>query len=479
MNTPKQLPLVRREAGFTLVEALIALLVVAFGMLAIAGFQMTLSRGADVAKQRSEAVRLAQEKMEYLRSFAAVDTDSTKVDYTADVVSSATPEVITAGSTYLGSVYRSNTNFRRSWTVTRNGTTAAVGTDLQKWITVTVDWADRTGTSSTDYNQSVTLRSVVSRSDPSNMRMWTTNAASTTNRTPKNRDIDIPYPATDLGNGTSGFRPGGSSNVYFIFDNNSGEVTHRCTGTVVAAASTNCTNLTAYLVSGYIYYTDDNVSASDLTVTVGSGNNSLKTVKGLATTNPVGFQFIAPTASASAECFVEDQMVRSSDNAIVTYDPTASSGQKNYAFTTYLCAITPVVVVSGQTARWFGQFLITPASTWTLGTGSGNYKVCRFSGDYDYDNSITNAEHPLYYRGVIGTLDNQNYVVIPGNRTCPSDTEATPLTGKYANNNTFTHQTELASGTATYHGGSLSIQTNQWNNATDEDSTTTVELPMQ
>lgn len=477
MNTPKQLPTGWREAGFTLIEALIALVVVAFGMLAIAGFQMTLSRGADVAKQRSEAVRLAQEKMEQLRAFTAVETDATRLDYTADVVGSITPEVITAGSAYPGTTYTylSNTNFQRSWSVKRsNGTTDAVGTDLQKWITVTVAWTDRAGAS-----DSVTLRSVISRSDPTNMKMWTTNSASTTNRTPKNRDIDIPYPATDLGNGTSGFRPGGSSNIYFIFDNDTGEVTHRCTGTTVAVASTNCTNLTAYLVSGYIFYTESNISASDLTLTVGSGNNSLKTVKPLATTNPVGVQFIAPTASASAECFVEDQMVRASDNAIVAYDPTASSGQKNYAFTTYLCAITPVVVVSGETARWSGQFLITPGSSWTLGNGSSNYKLCRFSGDYDYDAAITNAEHPLYYRGVMGTLDNQNYVVVPGNVNCPSDTRAAPLTGKYVNNNTFTHQTELASGTALYHGGSLSIQSNQWDTATDEDATTTVELEMQ
>ena len=44
--------------GFTLLEALIALLVLSFGMLAIAGFQTTLSRNSDLAKQRTEALRL-------------------------------------------------------------------------------------------------------------------------------------------------------------------------------------------------------------------------------------------------------------------------------------------------------------------------------------------------------------------------------------------------------------------------------------
>ena len=255
MNTRRPTTILPRQGGFTLVEAMVALLVTAFGMLAVAGFQMTLSRSADLAKQRSEAVRLAEEKIEELRAFTSVDTVAGATDYTSDVVSSATPEVITAGSTQFGAAnvtYRSNTNFRRSWAITKDGTSAAVGTDLQKWIAVTVEWADRVATSGTDYNQSVTLRSVISRSDPVNMKMWTTNAASTTNRTPKNRNIDIPYPAIDFGNGSSGFRPGGAtSNPYFIFNNVTGEVTNRCTGSsVVAASSGSCTSVTAYLLSG-------------------------------------------------------------------------------------------------------------------------------------------------------------------------------------------------------------------------------------
>ena len=102
MKTPRPTKFPPRQGGFTLVEAMVALLVTAFGMLAIAGFQMTLSRSADLAKQRSEAVRLAEEKIEELRAFTSVDTVSGATDYTSDVVSSTTPEVITAGSTQFG-----------------------------------------------------------------------------------------------------------------------------------------------------------------------------------------------------------------------------------------------------------------------------------------------------------------------------------------------------------------------------------------
>ncbi|MGA0612997.1 type IV pilus modification PilV family protein [Caldimonas sp. KR1-144] len=461
--------------GFTLVEALVALLVLSFGMLAIAGFQLALTRGADVAKQRAEAVRLAQAKLEELRSFGSLSTTTGMVDYTEDLVSSTSPETFTDSTTY-----ETNTTFRRSWTVTRSdGTTAAASTDVQKWIAVTVEWADRSATSSTDYNQSVTLRSVIARSDPVDMKLWTTNAGSTTNRTPKNRNIDIPYPATDFGDGTSGFMPGGASNVYFVFDNTTGEVTHRCTGTSVVSVSSNsggCTALTAYLLSGYIFYRDKSSSPSsgDLTLSVSNSNNDLQDVKALAATNGVTIEFTSPTTGASRECYFEQQMSRSSDNAIVAYN---ASTTHNYAFTTYVCVITPVVVTSGQPARWFGQFLITP-NGWSLGTASGTFRLCRFSGDYDDDDEITNAEHPLVYRDVTGTLDNQNYVVIRGNQTCPSDTEAEPLTGKYVNNNTFSHQTELPSGTTAQHGGAFSIQANQWDAAKDESTDTTAVLKM-
>ena len=61
-----------QQAGFTLLEALIALLVMSFGMMALAGMQLSLSRSGDVAKQRTEAVRLAQQQMEVLRSYASV-----------------------------------------------------------------------------------------------------------------------------------------------------------------------------------------------------------------------------------------------------------------------------------------------------------------------------------------------------------------------------------------------------------------------
>src|SRR5687768_8847406 len=70
-RTMKPAPL-KRLQGFALIEAMVAGLVMAFGMLAIIGLQLSLSRNADFAKSRTEATRLAQEQMEELRSYRTI-----------------------------------------------------------------------------------------------------------------------------------------------------------------------------------------------------------------------------------------------------------------------------------------------------------------------------------------------------------------------------------------------------------------------
>ena len=74
-----------RSRGVSLIEALVALAVMAFGLLGVVGMQATLRFNADVSRQRAEAVRMAQEQMENMRSFgvlsgAALPTDHEYVD---------------------------------------------------------------------------------------------------------------------------------------------------------------------------------------------------------------------------------------------------------------------------------------------------------------------------------------------------------------------------------------------------------------
>ena len=60
------------QRGVSLVEAIVAMAVMAFGMMALVGLQTTLRLNADVAKQRSEAVRIGEAAIENWRAFSTM-----------------------------------------------------------------------------------------------------------------------------------------------------------------------------------------------------------------------------------------------------------------------------------------------------------------------------------------------------------------------------------------------------------------------
>lgn len=545
-----------RQQGFTMIEALVALLVMAFGMLAIAGFQITMSRNSDVAKQRSEAVRLAQREMERLRTFETVVSDGAKIDYVELLGGTRT---VDSAQLSAADNQATNTSYTVTWGVTRfDGTTATAtnaAMDAEKWINVGVTWTDRAGGA-----QTVRLRSVVSRADPIDLGTLATGPGGTKTRTPKNRNVNIPYPATDVGGGESAFQPPGLLGQFYVFNNTSGDVVKLCTGTIASYATASCVTKAAYLLSGYIRFLYTNVSgneaAQDAAVSNATGNLLNLTAS------------IADTSAASSPCYVQRQkvvrysnppsssittasissnvatvntgggnngfsigqivIVSGSSNAIfdgqyvltgatsgsVSYALTgsgsstggkvsllqdivldeASSTPSGYSVSDKFIAYTCVIehYTSGSIVKsWWGRFVITPALTLPAATVWGmansgsnanscdttpasgcNYKLCRFSGDYINDGVVSNTEHPLYYRAVSYTLDNQNYLVVNSNASCPTDGEVDIATSDYINTHTIIHQTAVA-GT----GGALSTGS-QWTNAGEEPSSTTATIPM-
>lgn len=85
------------QCGFALLEALIAALLVAAGAIGLIWVQGELRYNADVARQRTEAARLAQADIERLRAFVSVDAGegspawSEIGDDTQDVTPPASP----------------------------------------------------------------------------------------------------------------------------------------------------------------------------------------------------------------------------------------------------------------------------------------------------------------------------------------------------------------------------------------------------
>jgi type IV pilus assembly protein PilV len=108
-------------AGFTLLEVLVAIMILTFGLLAVGSMQISAIRGNFMSGNTSMAVTLAGEKMEDL-----LNTDYSHADLKAGKHG---PESISkTGADDEGGLYR------RSWTVTDRSS------PVRKDLVVTVTW---------------------------------------------------------------------------------------------------------------------------------------------------------------------------------------------------------------------------------------------------------------------------------------------------------------------------------------------------
>ena len=75
---------------------------------------------------------------------------------------------------------------------------------------------------------------------------------------------------------------------------------------------------------------------------------------------------------------------------------------------------------------WSGRTTVVPQG-WRIGTGEGEFKVCRYAADRDGSGAVDqNAEHPNEYHHVDRALMQQNFLVIPGPLPCPAAPAGTP-----------------------------------------------------
>lgn len=130
----------RTIRGFSLVEVLVTVAVLAIALLALARFQGNLLQESGHAKTRTEAMNVAQDRIEELRTFA----------------NQAAFSALTAGSDTVSGV---SETFTRTWTITPD---AAQPNVLLAQVTVT--WPNRDGQVTTD--TTVTLSSAISNALP-------------------------------------------------------------------------------------------------------------------------------------------------------------------------------------------------------------------------------------------------------------------------------------------------------------------------
>jgi Tfp pilus assembly protein PilV len=238
--------------GVSLIEALVAFAVMAFGMLGVVGMQTSLRVNADVSKQRSQAVRIAQEAMEEWRAFPVLT--ATAPDPAFDNIASAAQANVTMVTGTTNTTYR----------ITRTVDSTTPG---ERVLVVDVDWTDRTGVT----QPPVRLSSLVTRIAPALSASVATPSTGVPTRNPFDRHRGIPPGAKNFGNGTSGFKPpqGTSGTVAWSFSNSTG-VFEVCTTTAADTAGLTTSNITCpsptqlyHLLHGYLRYSTAPTQPSD------------------------------------------------------------------------------------------------------------------------------------------------------------------------------------------------------------------------
>ncbi|MEJ6004143.1 hypothetical protein WG899_01170 [Paucibacter sp. AS339] len=416
-----------------LIEALVALLIMAFGMVALVKLQSGLRRSADLSKQRGEAIRLAQQQMETLRSYALLthpDPANTSPGLLAfSQITSQAPDA------NLG-----DPNSNASFLLTRTVTNAPPGLPALAAVRIRVDWKDRT-----DDAQYVLLDSFIAGVDPSLSGSLGIAPASPNTQRPAGREASIPLAAKDLGNGRSVFAPSPIDTVAWLFDNLTGVITSKCAiamgkpnAQIEAADLSNCQSTFAYLLSGTVNFALDPppyAQASSLA--------SLPFALRLAS-SPQKPPAAAPVTAPNHECYpvgLNPSTAKAINFYCIVY-PNADANSSWYGRLILRDVGDELPAPAKHIDLLAPQLLLSapPLPPGTPAASSIAVKVCRYSADYNADHKIDNAEHPLDYTRVSGPLSRQNFLVLRASATCPAGVPVDPAHGVFRNSVTVLHQ---------------------------------------
>ena len=415
-----------RRRGISLIEALVALAVMAFGMLSLVGVQATLRQNSDVSKQRAEATRIATEEIESLRLFKTLRPVNGQPGQSWDEITPRTV-VVQPGNT-------GNTTFTMVRTV-NNGTADMVAGANHKVVHVKVEWRDRTYVL-----QTVEIDSVVVGVDPVLSSLLAVAVLPSASNQRNGRHVTIPVDAIHLGNsdGRSAFKPSAAGNVAWLFNNTNGMITSRCSGVTAAQAAitsaviaaATCAQINGRLISGLVQF--DLRLLTDGALDASAAQSPAGPVLPLSASAPLYFDpahvsYVGQTAPA--EC-------------------VSRPGPGGAFAAAYYC------LVFADASGWGGRLDVALADPLPDGSAAIDYRVCRYTTSAQY--YATNSDHPRTYcierlgiannttpcygRKVAVNLTNQNFLVIRNTQSCPTDVAADPANGDFVNSNTLQHQ---------------------------------------
>lgn len=405
MSNSLRHPRVRR--GVSLIEAIVAMAVMAFGLVAIVGLQATLRGNADVSRQRAEAVRVAQEEIERWRAFISLQDDAAAVDFNDIVTSNAQLDGLNA-----------------AYTITR--TVPPQAAPGPKTVQVRVSWTDRTGQA-----QWVTLNTAIAGIAPDLAGSLVLPQNGGGSQRVNDRSPLIPRVAKNFGDGTSGFIPpqaGTGPRVVWVFNNGNGLIDRICTveaeTTILALANlANCSSVTAQLVSGYVNFAGLQTQPDEQEAEAPSGL-------------PLNLDMVLSLTSEGHP-----------SPPTICFDDSPNTPETAPRPVTYFCA-----VFSNSTRTWAGRLRVSPlgfgtsagaeSPAWPIGNGDEDRKICRYTVlPNDGVANSKNSAHPLDYT-VAGSrpgasLRDQNFLVIRGSHFCPIDALSST---DAVNSNTRVHQ---------------------------------------
>ncbi|MGY0193556.1 type IV pilus modification PilV family protein [Leptothrix sp. BB-4] len=376
-----------RPLGIGLIEALVALAVLAFALVALLRLQSVMASGTERERLRLDALLAVQSRHERLRAGWPVEPASDAGGITIETEDAAGP----AGLRRRRSVAR--------WQV-RPGAFEAVVLD-------TLMPADP------DREAALSALTVLDRTPA---RLDASGAA-----WPVPRHALIPPGATPLGDGRSAWQPRPGEATVWLIDDRTGAVVARCGGLVAGGIGTagpqvtDCVAVGGLIFSGVVRFATDTAQPGPAEV-LDPPSAALPLTMVM---RPAAPALTAPETDCAVDAPKAMPDAAANANANANANATASIPLPA-GVVRYRC----VVAGSGLPPRWSGRLEIVP-NGWSIGTVDSLppappvRRVCRYSVDQDQDGRISNAEHPALYLAVDGPLGDQNFLVVRAGASCP------------------------------------------------------------